>query len=225
MIGHTILQGPQGNTPAKVVGVVADAREDGQGASPQPLIYACGYLRYWPDSDFLIQAHNAAALANPAREAIRSIEPARAVYAVRPLGQALGGALSQVRFRTVLVSLFSLMALTLAAIGLYGVMAYMVSQRTREIGIRLALGARPVEIVGEMLRSAGLLAGAGAIAGIALAGAAFRMLSALLYGVQSFDTGTYLTAIGVLLVVALLATLIPTKRATSIDPTTALRDS
>jgi ABC-type antimicrobial peptide transport system permease subunit len=101
----------------------------------------------------------------------------------------------------------------------------MVSQRTREIGIRMALGARPVEIVGSMLGSAGVLAGAGAIGGIALAAAAFRMLSALLYGVRSFDPGTYLMAIGVLLAVALLATLIPSRRATSIDPTRALRES
>jgi predicted permease len=224
-LGHNILRGPQGEQPARIVGVVANAREDGYGVPPQPLIYACGFLRYWPDSDYLLKARNPAALANPARAAIHSIEPGRAVYAVRPLSQALGAALSQVRFRTAVVSLFSLLALTLAAIGLYGVMAYMVSQRTRDIGVRMALGARPAQIVGSLLRSAGVLAGAGAALGTALAAGAYRMLGALLYGVGSFDAGTYLTAIGVLLAVALVATLIPSRRALSIDPTQALRES
>ncbi|HKE28337.1 MAG TPA: ABC transporter permease [Bryobacteraceae bacterium] len=224
-IGHAILKGPQGNTPAMVVGVVADARENGYNVPPQPMIYACGFLRYWPNSDFLIQARNPSFLSNPAREMIQAIEPARAVYAVRPLSQALADALSQVRFRAIVVSLFSLLALTLAAIGLYGVMAYMVSQRTREIGVRVALGARPVQIVGSMLQSAGVLAGAGIAIGIALAAGAFQMLGALLYGVNSFDAGTYLTAIGVLLGVALAATLIPSRRALSIDPMRALRES
>jgi putative ABC transport system permease protein len=125
----------------------------------------------------------------------------------------------------VVVSLFSLLALTLAAVGLYGVMAYMVSQRTREIGVRMALGARPAQIVGSMLQSAGVLAGAGAAMGIAVAAGAYRMLGALLYGVSSFDAGAYLTAIGVLLAVALVATPIPSRRALSIDPTRELKES
>jgi predicted permease len=224
-MGHTILKGPQGNAPAMVVGVVADARENGYSAPPQPMIYACGFLRYWPDSDYLIQARSPSSLANAARQAIHAIEPARSVYAVRPLAQALADALSQERFRTVVVSLFSILALALAAVGLYGVMAYMVSQRTREIGVRVALGARPAQIVGSMLHSAGVLAGAGTAMGIAVAAGAYRMLGALLYGVSSFDAGTYLTAIGVLLVVALVAALIPSRRAVSIDPTRALRES
>ena len=158
---------------------------------------------------------------------VHRVQPgaARSVYAVRPLAQALADSLSQVRFRTVLVSLFSSLALALAAVGLYGVMAYMVSQRTREIGVRVALGARPAQIVGSMLHSAGVLAGAGAAMGTAAAAAAYRMLGALLYGVNSFDAGTYLTAIGVLLAVALVATLIPSRRALSIDPRRALRES
>jgi len=224
-IGHTILKGPQGNAPAMVVGVVADARENGARVTPQPMIYACGFLRYWPDSDYLIQTRSPVSLANPAREAIRTIEPARPVYAVRPLAQALEGAISQVRFRTLVVGLFSLLALTLAAVGLYGVMAYMVSQRTREIGVRVALGARPAQIAGSMLHSAAVLAGAGAAIGTAAAAGAYRMLGALFYGVNSFDAVTYLTAIGVLLAVALSAALIPSWRALSIDPTRALRES
>jgi ABC-type antimicrobial peptide transport system permease subunit len=123
-----------------------------------------------------------------------------------------------------LVSLFSLLALTLAAIGLYGVMAYMVSQRRREIGIRVALGARPGQIAGEILRSGGVLASAGAAAGIALAAVGSRLWSTLLYGIRPSDPATYVSAAAVLFGVALLACLIPGRRATSIDPTEALRE-
>jgi predicted permease len=223
-IGRTLSQGVGGDTFPKIVGVAADAKEDGHGTDPQPLIYACGYLRYWPETDILIQTRNPAALASAAREALRSIEPSRPVYAVRPLADALQGALSHTRFRTLLVSLFSILALTLAAIGLYGVMAYLVSQRTREIGIRMALGARPSRIIAEILRSGSVLAAAGAVAGIALTAAASRMLSTLLFGIRPSDLTTYLSATGVLFAVALLACLIPSRRATSIDPTKALRE-
>jgi len=96
-IGRTIRGGPQGDAAARIVGVVADAREDAPGSAPQPLIYACGYLRYWPDSDFLVQARDPAALVNAARTAVQSLEPARPVYSVRPLTQALRGALEYPR--------------------------------------------------------------------------------------------------------------------------------
>jgi predicted permease len=223
-IGRTILGGPMGDTDARVVGVVADAREDGHSTEPQPLVYACGFLRYWPESEVLIQTQTPQALANAVRDVIRRVEPSRPVYSVRPLTEALEGALSQTRFRTFLAILFSIMALALAAVGLYGVMAYMVSLRTREIGIRVALGARPTQIVGEILRSGGALAGAGAVAGIALAAAFSKVLSALLYGVHPSDMTTYLSAAGVLFAVALVACLIPSRYATSIDPIKALRE-
>jgi len=223
-IGRSIYQGPQGETASEIVGVVADAREDGHNKEPQPVIYACGYLRYWPDADYLIQSARPASMANAVRAAIRTIEPSRPIYSVRPLTDALQGALSQTRFRTRLVTLFSVLALTLAAIGLYGVMAYMVTQRTREIGIRIALGARPARIAGEILRSGGVLVATGAAAGVVLALVAARLMTTLLYGVPPTDPATYLAATSVLLGVAILACLIPGRRATSIDPTQALRE-
>ncbi len=222
-IGRTILGGPQGDSATHIVGIVADAREDGLSAPAQPLIYDCGYLRYWPDSAFLVQTRNPAALGGVARDALRAIEPARPVYAVRPLDRALRGALSQTRFRALLVSLFSAMALLLAGIGLYGVMAYLVSQRRREIGIRVALGARPGQIVGDLLRSGLTFASCGIGAGMILAAAASRLLGSLLYGIDASDPATYLSAAGVLFGVAALACLIPTRRAMAIDPNQALR--
>ena len=223
-IGRIIFGGPIGDSMPRIVGVVADVNEDGAGRDRAPVIYACGYLRFWPDSNFLIRTGgDPAGMTNAVRQAIRSLEPSRPVYAVRPLAEAMSGTLAPDRFRTALLSLFSMMALILAAVGLYGVMAYMVAQRTREIGVRVALGARPGQILLEVLYSGGKLAAAGAIAGIALAGLATRFLSALLYGVRSFDTPTYLAAVAALIAVALLACLIPGRRATAIDPVQALR--
>jgi predicted permease len=223
-IGHILGQGILGDLSGHIVGVVSDAREDGQAADPQPLVYACGFLLYWPDSNYLIQSSSPAAMVQAAQKAIREVEPSKPIYAVLPLSGALHGALAQTRFRTLLVSLFSMMALVLAAVGLYGVMAYMVSQRTREIGIRVALGARTGQIVGEILRSGGTLAGLGAAAGIVLAAMISKTLASMLYGVRPSDLSTYSSAVSVLLGVALLACLIPSRRAALIDPTEALRE-
>jgi len=223
-IGHIVKNGLAGGEPFRIIGVAADTREDGAAMEPSPLIYACGYLRYWPDSNFLIRTHGAPANAVQAiRAALRSVDPSRTVYSVRPLEEALSASLAQNRFRTLLVTIFSAMALTLAAIGLYGVMAYMITQRTREIGIRIALGARPHQIIVEILRTGGALALSGSLVGVLLAAAGSGLIGALLYGIQASDAATYLGAIVVLLAVSLIACLIPGRRATSIDPTAALR--
>jgi putative ABC transport system permease protein len=224
-IGRSVQGGPIGDSIPTIVGVVADVKEDGARQDIGPVIYACGYLRYWPDSDVLVQtAGDPAGMIQAIRNTIRAIEPSRPVYAVRPLAEGIDGSLAQERFRTVLVSLFSAMALTLAAVGLYGVMAYMVTQRTKEIGIRLALGARPEQILSEVLRSGGRLTIVGVIAGIGLAAGASRFVGAWVYGVPSMDTAAYLGAVMVLIAVALLACLIPARRATAIDPVQALRE-
>jgi ABC-type antimicrobial peptide transport system permease subunit len=138
--------------------------------------------------------------------------------------EAMDSALAEERFRAVLVSLFSTMALTLAGVGLYGVMAYMVTQRTKEIGVRVALGARPAQILSEVLRSGSRLAIVGTIVGIILAAAVSKFVGALVYGVRSLDTWAFLGAVAVLIAVTLLACLIPARRATAIDPVRALRE-
>jgi putative ABC transport system permease protein len=225
-VGRQIILGPQENSSSiKIVGVAGNAREEGYAQPVEPIVYACGFLRWLPDSDFLIRtAGQPATLARAAREAIREIEPARAVYSVQPLADALSGTLSQHRFRTLLLGAFSVVALTLAAIGLYGVMTYMVSQRRREFGIRLAFGASPSTIAVEILRSAGLVAVAGGAVGLMLAAVASRILTALISGLRPSDPTAYLIAAGVLLGVALIACLSPGWRAISVDPAEVLRE-
>jgi putative ABC transport system permease protein len=224
-IGRIVSGGPIGNSTPRIVGVVANVKEDGANTDdPAPIIYACGYLRFWPDSDVLVRtAGDPATMMNAIRHAIHAIEPSRPVYAVQLLTDAIAGTLAHDRFRTALLSLFSVMALTLAAVGLYGVMAYMVAQRTREIGVRIALGARPGQILFTVLYAGGKVTSAGAISGIVLSVLATRFVGTLLYGIRSLDTPTYLVTGTVLIVVAFLACLIPARHATAIDPVQALR--
>ncbi|MPZ21471.1 MAG: FtsX-like permease family protein [Luteitalea sp.] len=224
-MGRTLRRGPIGDAEPRIVGVVADAREEGPASEPAPLIYACGFLHYWPDAYFLIRGRgDPAGMAATVRDAVRRVEPSRPIYAVRPLSEALQGTLAQYRFRTLLISLFSAMALTLAAVGLYGVMAYLVTARTKEIGLRVAIGARPSQILSEILKSGGTLTAAGVLLGSIVAGATSHTAGSLLYGVEPFDAATYLAAVGALVAVALVACLIPGRRAATIDPTRALRE-
>jgi len=120
--------------------------------------------------------------------------------------------------------IFALTALLLASVGLYGVMAYVVSQRTREIGIRMALGGQPSAIRWSVLRQGVFVSLAGLAVGVVLSVAAARLLSGLLFGVQALDLPTYLGIGGLLLLVALLASYGPARRATRVDPLLALRD-
>jgi putative ABC transport system permease protein len=218
-IGRTIIQGTGAGLP--IVGVAADIKEDGPGVDAPPVIYACGYLRFWPDSDILVRHTHSAAIV----PSVRAVEPSSPIYAARPLDDALSAALGQTRFRVFVVTLFSSLALALAAIGLYGVMAYAVSQRSREFGIRMALGAGQGRILAEVLRSGAVLALIGAIGGVALGAVGARAIGTLLYDVHPLDVVSYAGAVGALFVVAMLACLIPARRAVSIHPTDALRES
>jgi predicted lysophospholipase L1 biosynthesis ABC-type transport system permease subunit len=225
-VGLDITRGPATDARSiRIVGVVADTREAGYARAPEPLVYLCGLLRFWPDSEFLIQTRGApATMARAVREAIHAIEPARAVYAVSPLTEMLSETLSEDRFRTGLISAFSAIALILAGVGVYGVTAYMVSQRIREFGIRMALGARPAQIWAEILASGGRLAVIGAAIGVILAFLASRLITTLLYGVEGFDPVAYSYAAAVLFAAALLACLVPGRRACSVDPAQVLRE-
>jgi ABC-type antimicrobial peptide transport system permease subunit len=130
---------------------------------------------------------------------------------------------AQPRFFTVLLSIFGVLAVTLAAIGAYGVISYSVRERTQEFGIRIALGAAPNEVLGLVMKQAMLLAGAGLLLGLIGALGATRLLGSLLFGVKPMDPLSFVAAAILLIVVALFATFVPAHAATKVDPMVALR--
>ena len=166
---------------------------------------------------------NAAAFAAPIREAIRSVERDAPVSAVTTLSALARSATAESRFYLTLLMAFAIIAVMLAAVGVYGVMAYSVSRRTHEIGIRIALGAEPTSVMRAIVGRGISVAGVGAAAGLAVAFALTRLMRGILYGVSPTDPWTFAAVTALLIGVALVATLAPAMRATRIDPLVALR--
>ena len=159
-----------------------------------------------------------------ARQTVRSLDPNLPIADVRTLERVADESLSQARFTTLLLGLFAALALTLATIGIYGVISLLVTRRRQEIGIRIALGARPASILNMVLRRGLTLAGVGVAAGLVAAILLTRVVTSLLYGVSRFDVTTFAAVPLILAAVALLACLIPASRAASLNPVAALRE-
>ena len=207
-----------------VVGVVGDVHHYGVDAAVAPTIYA-NALQRLPSSSLTVVARAQAepsTLVPAMREAVRTLDP-QLPLKFRTLDQVFSSSLDQRRFSLVLFGVFGITALLLAAMGIYGVTSYTVAQRTQEIGIRMALGAQMSDVLSLMLRKAMSLVLVGAIVGVAGAYAATRLMSNLLFGVTPTDLITFVAVPMVLLLVALLACLIPARRATKVDPLVALR--
>jgi putative ABC transport system permease protein len=145
------------------------------------------------------------------------------VYQVATMSERLSRAIERSRFSSWMMGVFAALALTLASIGLYGLMAYTVRQRTREFGIRIAMGATTGEVAGMVVRKGMLLVAAGITIGVILAGVMARLLGALLFGISDTDPRTFLVVGAILAAVALVACYLPARRASRVDPTTALR--
>jgi putative ABC transport system permease protein len=162
-------------------------------------------------------------LASAVRREVATIDPELPVYEVKTMEAAVHEAMSGRRFALLLLGLFAGVALLLAAVGVYGVMSYGVVQRTREIGIRMALGAEPRSVLALVMRQGSGVAGAGVLAGGVLALGAAKAVAGALYGVSFLDPLAWGSAFAVLLLVASLANLIPARRASRVDPSLALR--
>jgi putative ABC transport system permease protein len=213
-----------------VVGIVGDVRHRGLDAAARPEMYLP--QAQWPAGTgtaprtLYLAIHTAgdpSALASPLRSTLRTLDPDVPMAEVQTLEQALGTWAAERRLTMLVVSCFALLALTLGAIGIYGVMTYFVSQRTREIGIRIALGALPREILRLVLSQGIWLAAVGILAGLAGALVTTRLLSDLLFEVRPSDPPTYLVTAVALALVALVATLLPALRATRVDPIESIR--
>ena len=165
----------------------------------------------------------AAVLEPQVRHEVQSIDPGLPVFSVSSMNEVLDASLAGRRFSADLVAGFAAMALLLASIGIYGLLAYVVGQESRMIALRMALGARPADVLKLVLRKGAVLAGAGVLAGMIVSACAASMMASLLYGVRPHDPAVFLAAPLLLLVVALLASYIPAWRATKVDPIIALR--
>jgi putative ABC transport system permease protein len=217
---------------ATVVGVVADERHNGVTAMIKEKFFIPHVQ--WPvataggdpiRSVFVVArtAGDPLSVAGAVRGEIRQMDARLPVANVRSMNEVVAMALATPRLTGLLLGTFAAIALSLAAVGIYGVLAYLVSQRTQEIGVRLALGADRSQVLGMVLRHGLSLAAAGIVVGLVGAFALTRLMQTLLYGVGPNDPLTFIAVAAALLVVALLASLVPARRATKVSPMTALR--
>jgi predicted permease len=222
---HFKLAGPESKRPwLTIVGVVGDMRREGLEKQPIAQVFRPYTQQDWSAMDLVARtASDPSKLAPALRAAIHAIDAAAPVFEVSTLERRLSDFESPRRFQTLLMTLFSAAALLLAAMGIYGLIHHSVTQRTQEIGIRMALGAQAGDVVEMVLRQALGLALVGAAAGIAAALALTQTMASLLYGVKTTDLVTFATAPVALLAIAIGASAIPARRAARIDPIVALR--
>jgi predicted permease len=221
-IGKSFLRG-QDPTPYTIVGVIGDMRRRNITSDPIPEVLWPHAQRPWGMALAVRSVGDPLALAPAVRETIRSFDPSAVIQTVTTLDRQLDDRIAERRFQTRLLGIFAGLALLLAVIGVFSLMHYAVSERTREIGVRVALGAQGRDIFDLVLGHAAKLVGIGLALGVGGALWVTRALSALLYGVTAHDPATY-AAVGALLAVAALAAgAIPARRATRSDPLTALR--
>jgi putative ABC transport system permease protein len=208
----------------RVIGVVGDVHQHDLSAAAKPTVYVAYAQDPWPFLSVVASTRMEPASAAGAMEsAIHAVDKDLPVYGIRTMEQVVAASVSPARLRMLLLGLFAALALTLASIGIYGILSYSVTERRQEIGIRIALGATPAGVRGMIVWQGARLALGGVVIGLMLSLAAARWMSSLLFGVQPADIAT-LTSISVLLmVVALLASFIPAWRATRWDPVEALR--
>ncbi|MBW3569889.1 MAG: ABC transporter permease [Gemmatimonadetes bacterium] len=220
-IGHTW---GSDTVSARIVGIVGDVRETGPTRPPAPAIYRPFAQAPSRRLAFVIRAAgDAGALAAPAAAAVREVDPDQAVGAVRTMDEILGDNVARPRITLVVLASFAGMALLLAALGLYGTVSYSVAQRRQEIGLRMAVGADPHEVLGRILGQGMRLTLLGIAIGLAASLFLTRVMASLLFGVRAVEPATLAGVALFTAAVALLATYLPARRAARMDPTAALR--
>jgi predicted permease len=213
-----------GNTPSEIIGVVGDVHQIGLDTAPEPTVY-------WPHPELVMSgmtilvrtSNNPLAMVSAVRSEVQKLDPELPMAAVATMDQLLADSLSRSRFTMLLLGIFAAVALALAAVGIYGLIAYSVTQRTQELGIRIALGAQRRDVLRLVLTQGTRLTLLGVATGFLAALALSRLLATLLFSVSATDPLTFAGVAGLLAFVALLACFIPARRATRVDPMVALR--
>jgi putative ABC transport system permease protein len=209
----------------QIVGVAGDVHHEGVDKAPFMEIYRpLSQFVYSAMTLVVRTAGDPSTLARPFRDAVRSVDRDQPVGRLEPMDALVGESLGSSRLSTMLFGLFGALGLVLASVGIYGVMSYGVIQRTREFGLRMALGARASDVRGLVVRQGAILSGVGIIIGLAGAFALTRVMRTLLFSVTPSDPVTYVGIACVLGAVALLASYLPARRATRVDPVIALRE-
>ena len=228
-LGHRLKLQGQERDPLLIIGVVANARQIGLDEPPRPELYvpllqdplSTEYQR-----SMTIVARSKSdpgTLAAPLRAAVTAADKSMPVYAFKPMTEYLRDSLARRRFNLILLTVFGCVALTLAAVGIYGVISYGVTQRTHEMGIRMALGAKPRDVLKLVVRQAMMVALIGVGIGLLASWALTRLMKGLLFSVSVTDPITFVAIAVLMSLIALLACLVPARRATKVDPLVALR--
>jgi predicted permease len=220
-IGRRIITGSKSDDAYTVIGIARDTHDLGLDAPAEGTMYRIGA----PQNVIVIlrTAGDPTLLARPLREQIAAVDQDVPVTDIRPMQELVESSLQNRRFQMWMFVVFAGLALGLAAVGLYGLLSYIVSARTREIGIRMALGAQITDVLRMVIRQGLVLAGLGALIGLAAAGALSRLMANFVFGVKTIDPLTYVATAATLVLVAVCACYIPARRAAKVDPMVALR--
>jgi putative ABC transport system permease protein len=212
-----------------IVGVVADAKNRSVTEAPRPELYtpALGsYSNLALQSEFTLVVRsraNASSLLAPIRRIIRDLDPELPIYNVASVRDVVHASRSRMTTVTSLMTAYAIAALVLAVAGTYAVLSYLVSQRRREIAVRVALGATPTEVIALVARESGVMVGTGIVAGLVAAAGLGRLLAGLLYGVGTFEGGVVIAVVAAAGLAGVAAALVPARRAATVDPCVVLR--
>lgn len=229
-LGHRMKLGPgriwrgQKFTSFEIVGIVADVKLAGLEAPSEPAYYVPASQTPLHDMMVLVRTTtDPLSIAGAVRQAVLSIDPNQPISEISTLATVVDNSMAQRRLNMLLMGMFGGLAMLLSAVGLYGLLSHAVTQRTKEMGIRIALGAQVGDVLKLVLKQGMMLALIGQVIGLVAAYALTRLIRSLLFGVTPNDALTYMAVVGVLTIVALLACYIPARRATKVDPLIALR--